>query len=320
VHDSSNNLIANGGTANGTLTITGWISDPSVVSGGMRFDVMGGNLGEWQKIENLSPTVNGNTFTVVLSKDTSTGNASAPYPGSGTFTFGAEASGSQGHIMTMSDARLGYTVTDDFTASPVQAVAATHADAASAAADATSLAAQASTSTAAPHVTVGEHDVVNGTAGNATVDLNADPASYFGQASAHIQGGTSGINTLHLTGDHQVLDMTALSGKTAAAKVSGVESIDLGGHANTLKLSLTDVLNLGEQDLFQKDGKQQMMVNGSNGDTVDLSSAHIAGVADGQWAQHGTAQVGGVTYSVYEHSGAHAELLVQQGVQIALHN
>ena len=79
------------------------------------------------------------------------------------------------------------------------------------------------------------------------------------------------------------------------------------------------MLNLGEQDLFQKDGKQQLMVNGSNGDSVDLSNAHIAGVADGHWMQGGTAQVGGVTYNVYEHSGAHAELLVQQGVQIALH-
>ena len=63
-----------------------------------------------------------------------------------------------------------------------------------------------------------------------------------------------------------------------------------------------------------------MMVNGSDGDTVDLSNAHIAGVADGQWQQEGTAVVGGVTYNVYEHSGAHTELLVQQGVQVALHN
>jgi hypothetical protein len=35
--------------------------------------------------------------------------------------------------------------------------------------------------------------------------------------------------------------------------------------------------------------------------------------------QEGTAVIGGVTSNVYEHSGAHAELLVQQGVQIALH-
>ncbi|AMM13028.1 hypothetical protein AX768_01755 [Burkholderia sp. PAMC 28687] len=174
------------------------------------------------------------------------------------------------------------------------------------------------TTTQPHHTVVGEHDTFTGQAqnGNETVDLNMDPASYFKQASAHIEGAKGGaVDTLHLTGDHQVLDLTSLTGKTAAAKISGIEAVDLGGHANTLKLSLTDVLNLGETDLFQKDGKQQMMVNGSNGDTVDLSNAHVAGLAEGEWQQHGTTQVGGVTYNVYEHSGAHTELLVQQPVR-----
>jgi len=58
----------------------------------------------------------------------------------------------------------------------------------------------------------------------------------------------------------------------------------------------------------------------SNGDTVDVSNAHIAGVTDGQWQQHGTAHTGGVTYDVHVHSGAQAELLVQQGLQVALHS
>jgi len=52
---------------------------------------------------------------------------------------------------------------------------------------------------------------------------------------------------------------------------------------------------------------------------VDLSNTHIAGLTDGEWAVHGTTQVGGVTYNVYEHSGVHTELLVQQGVQIVVH-
>src|SRR5260370_24762129 len=85
------------------------------------------------------------------------------------------------------------------------------------------------------------------------------------------------------------------------------------------KLSLVDVLSLAEPDLLQTDGKQQMLVNGSNGDSVDRSNSHVEGVADGQWMPEGTAVVGGVTYNVYEHSGAHAELLVQQGMQTALH-
>ena len=182
---------------------------------------------------------------------------------------------------------------------------------------------------------VGEHDAFVGNVanGNEIVDLNANPESYFKETTAHIQGSTvhpvetgvvapntaPAVTTLHLTGDHQILDLTSLTGKTAAAKISGIEVIDLGGHENSVKLSLTDVLNLGEQDLFIKDGKQQMMINGSDGDKVDLSNAHIAGVADGQWQQEGTTVVGGVTYNVYEHSGAHTELLVQQGVQIVVH-
>jgi hypothetical protein len=173
---------------------------------------------------------------------------------------------------------------------------------------------------AVSHASIGEHDAFKGTAGGATVELNADPASYFKESSAHIQGATDGVNTLHLVGDHQVLDMTSLTGQTAAAKVSGMQAVDLGGHSNALTLSLVDVLNLGEPNLFQNDGNKQMLVSGSNGDTVSLSNTHLVGVTDGEWQQHGTAQVGGVTYNVYEHEGAHAELLVQQGVQVALHH
>jgi large repetitive protein len=178
----------------------------------------------------------------------------------------------------------------------------------------------ADTNHAAPHVSVGEHEGVTLTTSGQTVELSGDPAAYFHESTAHIQGSASGIDTLHLAGDHQVIDLTSLTGKSAAAKISGIEVIDLGGQHNTLKLSLIDVLNLGEQDLFRNDGKQQMMVSGKDGDTVDLSNAHVAGIAEGEWQWHETALVGGVTYAVYEHSGAHTELLVQQGVQVALHN
>jgi len=174
-------------------------------------------------------------------------------------------------------------------------------------------------STTATHHTVDANGAFTGTTANETVDLNVDPQAYFAQASAHVAGG-GGIDTIALSGSHQILDLTSLTGKTAAAKVSGVEVFDLGGHQNTLKVSLLDVLNLGEKDLFVHDGKQQIAVKGAAGDTVDLSNAHVAGAADGQWAQHGTAQVGGVTYAVYEHSGAHVELLVQQGVATTVHH
>jgi Bacterial Ig-like domain len=323
VYDAQNHLVANGGTTQGAITVTGWISDASIGANGTNVFVQGGNMGGyWNKMFELPLTVVGNTFSVVVSKDSFTGQNVEQFLTSGTFSLGVQAWGSMGTVMTMSDPRLAYTITDDFTAK-LATIAATHVDTSSAVDDTTLLAVHASASPVATqaehHAVVGEHDTFKGTTGNAAVDLNVDPATYFKAATAHIQGGTDGVTTMHLTGDHQVLDLTSLSGATAAAKVSGIETIDLGGAHNMLKLSLVDVLNLAEPDLFQKDGKQQMLVNGSNGDSVDLSNSHVAGVTDGQWMQEGTAVVGGVTYNVYEHSGAYAELLVQQGVQTALH-
>ncbi|WP_231941342.1 Ig-like domain-containing protein [Burkholderia sp. PAMC 28687] len=173
------------------------------------------------------------------------------------------------------------------------------------------------------HTVVGDHDVFFGHyAGNETVDLTADAARYFSQASAHIAGSQTGAaDTLHLVGDHQYLDLNSLTGTSSAAKLSGIEVIDLGGKSNTLKLSTADVLNLGEMDLFMRDGHKQMMVKGSAADTVDLSSnsLYVPGVADGYWASHGQAQVDGVSYQVFEHSGTHAELLVQQNVHVIVH-
>src|ERR1700710_189585 len=59
------------------------------------------------------------------------------------------------------------------------------------------------------------------------VDL-ADPSAYFQDGSGRIEGAASGISALHLTGDHQVLDLTALTGKTTSAQVSGFGVVDLG--------------------------------------------------------------------------------------------
>jgi len=169
------------------------------------------------------------------------------------------------------------------------------------------------------HTAVGLHDTFVATGDHQTADLNVDPAAYFKQSSAHIEGGSNGVHTLHLTGSNEVLDLTSLTGKTAAAKVSGIEVIDLGGHTNSVSLSIVDVLNLGQTDLFMYDGNKQMIVNGSSSDTVDLLHAKVARVMDSDWENHGTASVGGVEYNVYQHEGAQTELLIQQGVHVVVH-
>ncbi|MGX7004195.1 hypothetical protein [Caballeronia sp. KNU42] len=147
-----------------------------------------------------------------------------------------------------------------------------------------------------------------------------ESAVFFNTAdrSTHIHGNT-GVNTITVSDDHQTIDLTSLSGKTIGSTITGIERIDLGGQHNTLKIAMIDVLNLGETDLFRADGKQQFMVNGKAGDTVELSNTRVAGIADGDWERQGNATIGGVAYDVYEHSTAHLELMVQLGVQLSMH-
>ncbi|KTC44558.1 hypothetical protein AO262_32360 [Pseudomonas fluorescens ABAC62] len=121
--------------------------------------------------------------------------------------------------------------------------------------------------------------------------------------------GNGGIDTLKLSGQNQTLDLTKVGDH-----ISSIEVIDLKGSGdNTLKLSLEDVLNNGEVDLFHSSGKTQMMVNGDAGDKVDLQGL-IDAMDPGSWGAMGQVTVGGVVYDVFSHSSLDAELLVQQGV------
>ena len=120
--------------------------------------------------------------------------------------------------------------------------------------------------------------------------------------------------TLKLTGQGQVLDLTLLG-----HKVESIEVIDLTGTGNnTLKLSLTDVLEQGGTSLFTNDGHMQMMVKGNAGDAVILDDLLANGTDPGNWANSGQVNVSGVVYEVYRHDTLDAELLVQQGVTTTL--
>ncbi|MGU7816115.1 Ig-like domain-containing protein [Burkholderia sp. AW49-1] len=138
-----------------------------------------------------------------------------------------------------------------------------------------------------------------------------------GEEEALEAEGSERIDVLKLTGSDQVLDLSNLEGK-----LSSIEVIDLTGTgANTLKLTLGDVLEQGGKDLFVNDGKTQMMIKGAEGDVVELSDLLPEGVDLGDWAQQaGTVTVEGTTYNVFYHAGMNAELLVQQGVTTHLEN
>uniref|UniRef100_UPI00296E2BA2 Ig-like domain-containing protein n=1 Tax=Pseudomonas sp. SED1 TaxID=3056845 RepID=UPI00296E2BA2 len=126
--------------------------------------------------------------------------------------------------------------------------------------------------------------------------------------SSGIHGG-EGVDTITLTGANQVLDFTALG-----EKLTSIEVVDLTGAGNnTLNLSLADVLEHGETNLFHESGKVQMMVKGNAGDVVNLDD-QLGSMDPGDWAAAGQVTVAGAVYEVYQHSNLDAELLVQQGV------
>ncbi|MBV7586980.1 hypothetical protein KW851_29460, partial [Pseudomonas sp. PDM33] len=99
-------------------------------------------------------------------------------------------------------------------------------------------------------------------------------------ANQGIHGG-NGVDVLKVEGHDQVLDLTSAHGK-----ITGMEVIDLSGDgANTLKLSLQDVLDNGQADLFHSTDKHsvQMMVQGNSDDVVNLDHQSAAG-KDGTWS------------------------------------
>ncbi|PJI47424.1 MAG: hypothetical protein CTR55_19790 [Pseudomonas sp.] len=161
-------------------------------------------------------------------------------------------------------------------------------------------------------------EVTNLSTDNDVISMVVDPVAYFAQDSAHIHG-SSGLDTLKLTGANQVLDLTKLTGDNDLAKISSIEKFDITGTGNnTLKISLNDVLNLGETDLFRKDGKVQVMVDGDAGDKVQLANLHDHGTAPGVWQAAGTTSIDGATYQVYNYSNLDAEVLIKQAVTASI--
>ncbi|MCF6763250.1 Ig-like domain-containing protein, partial [Pseudomonas fragi] len=144
-------------------------------------------------------------------------------------------------------------------------------------------------------------------------EFSVADVSILSTSGSGVHGG-EGIDTLKLTGQGQVLDLTLLG-----HKVESIEVIDLTGTGNnTLKLSLTDVLEQGGTSLFTNDGHMQMMVKGNAGDAVILDDLLANGTDPGNWANSGQVNVSGVVYEVYRHDTLDAELLVQQGVTTTL--
>ena len=125
------------------------------------------------------------------------------------------------------------------------------------------------------------------------------------------------VQTLAAETDHHndVVSLSTLTTdeQTLLSKHATVELHDNNQeNVRTLKLSVDDILNHAQQDMFIQDGKQQMAVTGDAGDMVELKLENVTQ----QWHDAGQSTVAGVTYEVYHNEGSTAELLIQQGVEL----
>jgi len=139
------------------------------------------------------------------------------------------------------------------------------------------------------------------------------------QDTAHIDSAHDSNNVLHAKGLHTAIDSMPVVGKPTTAESAGVEKIDVNAQHNTLKLSLVDVLNLAERDLFQNEDKHPTRMDAKTSDSIESPHTHVAGLVEGEWQLHGASVASGAAHHPAGHSSALAEQLAQQGVELAMH-
>ena len=120
-------------------------------------------------------------------------------------------------------------------------------------------------------------------------------------------------------GAHDFSAVASGNGHSASA-VSNHYTIDivteaarLAGGVKATGLSLADLLDWSEPDLFAHDAKG-LVVGGKSAEQIDLGNTALAVGTEGH-AQH----VGGATHATDEHLGAQMEWLAQQNVGVSLH-
>jgi hypothetical protein len=139
---------------------------------------------------------------------------------------------------------------------------------------------------------------------------------------ARIDGG-SGIDKVVLTGSGLTFDLSLVANQAASnpdggSRMDSVEIFDITGSGNNiLKLTAKDVLELGSANLFKVTGRQQVLVKGNAGDTVDFAEP----LSNTAWKKGSNITLDdGVTYMTYNYSDtaspALATVYVQNGMTV----
>jgi hypothetical protein len=145
------------------------------------------------------------------------------------------------------------------------------------------------------------------------------------QQLARISGG-AGIDTLALAGLGWELDLTGVANPAAGqpnggSRIDGIEIIDLTGAGdNTLALTAPDVLHLASFSAFEaigdQAGRRQLLVQGNDGDQVELIDPGWRLVKDLETNEPITATIADSAYEVWQHFEVPATVYVAQALNV----
>lgn len=141
------------------------------------------------------------------------------------------------------------------------------------------------------------------------------------QAIARLDGG-SGYDTLRFDGSGIDINLSA----ARRSAITGIETIDLTGSGNnTLRLGLLDVLNFGDNNLWNaantngqtgealaaKETRRQLRIDGNSGDQVVLGS-----LADWTRSTNPMTTDGTTFFDVWNHNSSGAQLLINSQITV----
>ena len=155
--------------------------------------------------------------------------------------------------------------------------------------------------------------------GSVTIAINDKLATGYGNDFwidniSFVQRGTSTLSTMSANTGTESDDVITHAELDASQLPTGQAMVNIADSAaQTLHLTLNDILSEAHDNLFIHDGKKQLAITGDAGDVVELK---VEDLKVSEWQDAGHVTAGGIQYDIYQHAGADVELLVQQGVEL----
>ena len=164
----------------------------------------------------------------------------------------------------------------------------------------------------------GGADAIFAGAGNDLIVLDRDNIDNLTDGLlARVDGGF-GVDTLRVDAANQTLDLVSIFGDVdlttqGYGRFVSIEKIDLTGTGDNLLVINAEVLmSLNAADVFDTNGKHQLLVSGNQGDKVDVTDA----TGTQGWTQGPNISLESNTYHVWSHASEPVILYVQPGIAV----